>query len=130
MLSHANLVANTANTVADLELGPDTVHLHHGPLFHVAPAARLFSVTHVGGSHVLLPRFVAAEVIAEMGRTQVTHATFVPTMFRAMLDEPTLATTDLSALRIISYGSAPMPEALLDEMMVARRRHDSSSPTE
>ena len=119
MLSHANLVANTANTLAELELGPDTVHLHHGPLFHVAPAARLFSVTHAAGTHVLLPRFVAGEVIAEMARTRVTHGTFVPTMFRAMLDDPALPGADLSALRVISYGSAPMPETLLAEMMRA-----------
>ena len=119
MLSHANFIANTANTVAELGLSVDTVHLHHGPLFHVAAAARLFSVTHAGGCHVFLPRFTAAGVIAEIERSQVTHATFVPTMFRAMLDDPALALTALPTLRVISYGSAPMPEALLDEMMRA-----------
>ncbi|WP_205626479.1 acyl-CoA synthetase [Novosphingobium fuchskuhlense] len=119
MLSHANLVANTANTYGELGFGPDIVHLHHGPLFHVAAAARVFSVTHAAGTHVLLPRFVAGEVLAEIARTGVTHATFVPTMLRAMLDDPALASTDLSSLRILSYGSAPMPEALLREVMAA-----------
>jgi long-chain acyl-CoA synthetase len=119
MLSHANFVANTANTYGELGFGPDIVHLHHGPLFHVAAAARVFSVTHAAGTHVLLPRFVAGEVIAEIARTGVTHATFVPTMLRAMLDDPALARTDLSTLRVLSYGSAPMPEALLKEVMAA-----------
>ncbi|MFT3975785.1 MAG: long-chain fatty acid--CoA ligase [Sphingomonas bacterium] len=119
MLSHGNFIANTANTVAELELDARSIHLHHGPLFHVAPAARLFSLTHAAGTHVLLPRFIPGEVIAEMSRAGVTHATFVPTMFRAMLDDPALASADLSSLRIISYGSSPMPEALLDEMMAA-----------
>lgn len=119
MLSHSNLVSNTANTVGELELGPDTVHLHHGPLFHIAPAARLFSVTHAAGTHVVLPRFVAGEVIAEMERVRVTHGTFVPTMLRAMLDHPGFPEADLSALRLISYGSAPMPETLLTEVMDA-----------
>ena len=119
MLSHANFIANTANTVAELGLSERTIHLHHGPLFHVAAAARLFSVTYAGGCHVFLPRFVAADVIAEIERSQVTHATFVPTMFRAMLDDPALTRTTLPSLRVISYGSAPMPEALLDEMMRA-----------
>ncbi|SEH13880.1 Acyl-CoA synthetase (AMP-forming)/AMP-acid ligase II [Sphingopyxis sp. YR583] len=119
MLSHANLIANSLNTIPELGLGRDTVHLHHGPLFHVASAARLFSVTQAAGTHVVLPRFVAADVIAEIERARVTHATFVPTMFRAMLDEPSLATSDLGSLRMISYGSAPMPEPLLDEMMAA-----------
>ncbi|WP_421837984.1 acyl-CoA synthetase [Novosphingobium sp.] len=119
MLSHANFVANTANTYGELGFGPDIVHLHHGPLFHVAAAARVFSVTHAAGTHVLLPRFAAGEVIAEIERTGVTHATFVPTMLRAMLDDPALATADLSSLRVLSYGSAPMPEPLLKEVMAA-----------
>jgi len=119
MLSHANFCANTANVVPELGMDERTVHLHHGPLFHVAAAARLFSTTHVAGTHVFLPRFVAAEVIAEIARTGVTHATFVPTMFRMLLDAPSLATTDLSSLRYVSYGSAAMPEPLLREFMDA-----------
>ena len=119
MLSHANFIANTANTVAELGLSARSVHLHHGPLFHVASAARLFSVTQAAGCHVFLPRFVAAEVIAEIERSHVTHATFVPTMFRAMLDDPALRAATLPSVEVISYGSAPMPEALLDEMMQA-----------
>ncbi|MBX9884527.1 MAG: AMP-binding protein, partial [Novosphingobium sp.] len=119
MLSHANFVANTANTYGELGFGPDIVHLHHGPLFHVAAAARVFSVTHAAGTHVLLPRFAASEVIAAIASTGVTHATFVPTMLRAMLDDPALIEADLTSLRVLSYGSAPMPEALLREMMAA-----------
>lgn len=119
MLSHANFCANTANVVPELGMDESTVHLHHGPLFHVASAARLFSTTHVAGTHVFLPRFVAGEVIAEIARTGVTHATFVPTMFRMMLDDPALGQADLSSLRCVSYGSAAMPEPLLREFMAA-----------
>jgi acyl-CoA synthetase (AMP-forming)/AMP-acid ligase II len=119
MLSHANIVANTANTLAELGLGLDTVHLHHGPLFHIASAARIFSVTHAAGTHVVLARFTAADVIRLIAEDGVTHATFVPTMIRALLDAPALARADLSSLQIISYGSAPMPEALLVEIMAA-----------
>jgi long-chain acyl-CoA synthetase len=119
MLSHANFCANTANVVPELGMDQDTVHLHHGPLFHVASAARLFSTTHVAGTHVFLPRFVASEVVAEVVRSRVTHATFVPTMFRMLLDEPSLHTADLSSLRYVSYGSAAMPEPLLREFMAA-----------
>lgn len=119
MLSHSNIAANTANTVAEIGLGVETVHLHHGPLFHVAAAARIFSVTQAGGTHVVLPRFVAAEVISAISKFNVTHATFVPTMIRSLLDAPELAGADLSSLRIISYGSAPMQEALIDEMLRA-----------
>lgn len=117
MLSHANIAANTANTIGPVGLGGDSVHLHHGPLFHVAAAARIFSVTEAGGMHVMLPRFGAREVVEIIEREGVTHATFVPTMIRALLDEPALAAMGLPSLRLISYGAAPMPRSLLGEMM-------------
>lgn len=119
MLSHANIAANTLQTAGPLNFSERTVHLHHGPLFHVASSARVWTTTWVGGTHVVLPRFVASKVIAEIARTGITHGTFVSTMFRAMLDEPSLGTTNLSSLDVVSYGSSSMPEAILDEMMAA-----------
>jgi len=117
MLSHANFVNNTLNVWATLDLSERAVHMHHGPLFHLGAGARLFSVTHAAGTHVFVPRFQAGEVLAEIGRSGVTHLTVVPTMLRSMLDEPDFAATDLSALRYLSYGSAPMPEPLLREAL-------------
>ncbi|MBK6802313.1 MAG: AMP-binding protein [Novosphingobium sp.] len=117
MLSHANFMVNTLNVSHTLELGEQTVHMHHGPLFHLAAGARLFSVTQAAGTHVFLPRFQAGEVLAEIGRSGVTHLTVVPTMLRTLLDDPALASTDLSSLRYLSYGSAPMPEPLLREAL-------------
>lgn len=119
MLCHANIMANTANVLASIPMDTDSVHLHHGPLFHVAAGVRLFSVTHAAGKHVFLPRFVASEVLETIAREGVTIATFVPTMLRAMLDDPLIRTADLSCLKLISYGSAPMPEPLLREVMEA-----------
>jgi acyl-CoA synthetase (AMP-forming)/AMP-acid ligase II len=119
MLSHANIAANTVQTLPELEMSERSVHLHHGPLFHVASAARVFTTTWAGGTHVTIGRFTPGEVIAEIARSRVTHGTFVSTMFRAMLDEPAMAATDLTSLEVVAYGSAPMPEAILDEMMAA-----------
>jgi acyl-CoA synthetase (AMP-forming)/AMP-acid ligase II len=117
MLSHANILANTANFLAHMNLDERTVHLHCGPLFHVAAGVRLFSVTQIAGTHVMLPRFVAGEVLDEIARTGVTIATFVPTMIRSLLDDPRIGDRDLSSLRNITYGAAAMPEALLREAM-------------
>jgi acyl-CoA synthetase (AMP-forming)/AMP-acid ligase II len=117
MLSHANILANSANFIAHIGMDEETVHLHCGPLFHVAAAARLFSVTQAGGTHVMLPRFTAPEVLETIERTGVTLATFVPTMLRALLDDAGIAARNLSSLRTITYGAAPMPEALLREAM-------------
>lgn len=117
MLSHANILANSANFISHIGMDERTVHLHCGPLFHVAAGVRLFSVTQAAGTHVILPRFVANEVLSVIARHRVTLATFVPTMLRALLDEPAIASADLSSLRYITYGAAAMPEALLRQVM-------------
>jgi acyl-CoA synthetase (AMP-forming)/AMP-acid ligase II len=117
MLSHANIMANSLNFLAHLGTDETLVHLHCGPLFHVAAGVRLFSTTQVAGTHVVLPRFAAAGVLEAIARERVTLATFVPTMLRALLDEPAIEDADVSSLRTITYGAAPMPEALLHEAM-------------
>ncbi|WP_198351081.1 acyl-CoA synthetase [Flavisphingomonas formosensis] len=117
MLSHANILANSVNFIAHIGMDEETVHLHCGPLFHVAAAVRLFSVTQAAGTHVMLPRFAPPEVLETIERAGVTLATFVPTMLRTLLDDPSLAAHDLSSLRYITYGAAPMPEVLLREAM-------------
>jgi acyl-CoA synthetase (AMP-forming)/AMP-acid ligase II len=38
-------------------------------------------------------------------------------MLRALLDDPAIKDTDLSSLHTVTYGAAPMPEALLQEAM-------------
>lgn len=117
MLSHANMIANSINFIFEMKLDQTCVHLHCGPLFHVASAARLFSVTQVAGTNVILPRFDPARVIDAIEQSGVTVATFVPTMVRALLDSPRFAGADLATLRYITYGAAPMPERLLRELM-------------
>lgn len=52
-----------------------------------------------------------------MARERITHATFVPTMLTMILQFPDFADYDLSSLQRITYGAAPMPEALLRRAM-------------
>lgn len=117
MLTHNNIMANTLNVVGPVAMSEKTVHLHCGPLFHVAAAVRLFSVTHVAGTHVMLPRFALPDVLETIQTHKITLATFVPTMLRNILDQPNLSDYDLTSMRYITYGAAPMPETLLRELM-------------
>jgi long-chain acyl-CoA synthetase len=117
MLTHTNILANSVNFIAGTGVDERIVHLHCGPLFHVAAGVRLFSVTLLCGRHVMLPRFEPRAVLAAIEAERITLATFVPTMLRALLDEPDAGGFDLSSLRIITYGAAPMPEAMLRAVM-------------
>ena len=70
-----------------------------------------------GASIVLLPQFNAKHYIEAIGRFKVTWVTSVPTMLAlALREQKTLAETDLTSVEIIRSGSAPISQALIDEV--------------
>jgi long-chain acyl-CoA synthetase len=117
MMTHDNLFTNSLNLIGYSGVNETSVTLHCGPWFHLAAAARVYSTTIVAGRHVILPRFEPGEVLAAIDRERVTVATFVPTMLGMLLHHPDFERADLSSLEYISYGGAPMPEALIVEAM-------------
>ncbi|GAA0735929.1 long-chain-fatty-acid--CoA ligase [Sphingomonas japonica] len=115
MLTHQNLSAN-ARQVAEVDpqlgKGVDRI-LGVLPMFHVFANTCVLNRTVVtGGEIVLLPRFDAGQALAAIARTRATALPGVPTMYRALLDHPKLAATDLSSLRICISGGAPLPAEL------------------
>jgi long-chain acyl-CoA synthetase len=114
MLTHANLAANARQVVAidGHREEPDRI-IGALPLFHVFANTCVLNRTVVnGGCMVLLPRFDAGQVLAAIHRTKATSLPGVPTMYRALLDHPKLATTDFSSLRVCVSGGAPLAAEL------------------
>jgi long-chain acyl-CoA synthetase len=119
MLTHRNLVANAAMVVPSFGCRYDSIYLHAAPMFHVADGASNVAITMVGGTHVFIPRFDPAEVLAEIARNRVTNTLLVPTMVNALVNAPDLAKHDLSSLRVIAYGASPMPDAVRQKATAA-----------
>jgi long-chain acyl-CoA synthetase len=117
MMTHENLYTNSLTLIGYSGMNESSVHLHCGPWFHLAAAARIYSGTITAGRHVILSRFEVGEVLATIARERVTVATFVPTMIGMLLRHPEFGRTDLSSLEYLSYGGAPMPEAIILEAM-------------
>ncbi len=70
-----------------------------------------------GASVVLLPRFDAESYIRAIARHRVSWLTSVPTMLALVVREAALlGETDLSSVERVSMGSAPLTEALFDEV--------------
>jgi long-chain acyl-CoA synthetase len=64
-----------------------------------------------------LPRFEAREYLQCVARYRCTQLSGIPTMFALMVREPDLiAQLDLSSVREVSIGSAPLTDALLDQV--------------
>jgi acyl-CoA synthetase (AMP-forming)/AMP-acid ligase II len=85
------------------------------PLFHMNALGTAKFALAAGASLVLLPRFDARRYIAAIARFRATWLTGVPTMFALLLRErEALAATDLSSVRQVRMGSAPVTQKLID----------------
>ena len=116
VLTHRNLYLHAVHSALTNGLDGTDVILHTIPLFHVNGWGTPHYVTALGGVHVMLPRFDAAEVLRLVEAERVTRLFLVPTMAARILEEPALADRDMSALRQVSVGGAPTPETVLAEL--------------
>ncbi|MEK8173072.1 AMP-binding protein [Streptomyces sp. M19] len=66
-----------------------------------------------GGRLVIQRSFVPAEVLAAVERERITDLWLLPPLLYRLLDEPTLAGTDLSSLRRVMYGGTAASAARL-----------------
>jgi fatty-acyl-CoA synthase len=92
-------------------LGPDTVTLNVGPLYHAAPLVSAMSTHRNGGTVVLPAKFDAEQTLQAIETYRVTYAQFVPTMFIRLLrlPEEVRRQYDVSSLRAIAHTAAPCP---------------------
>lgn len=113
MLSHGNLYSHGMNMMANTMYPPRSRYLHAAPLFHLADVGGLIGATMAGGSHIVIPRFEAGAVLKAIDEYRVREIYLVSTMLRALLDHDDIDSFELTSLRTLVYGAAPMPEALL-----------------
>ncbi|NGO80116.1 long-chain fatty acid--CoA ligase [Streptomyces sp. YC504] len=110
VLSHANLTWNSVNVLVDTDLAADEVTLVVAPLFHTAGLNMTCLPTLLkGGRVVLLGSFDPGRVLDLIERRRVTYMFGVPTMYDAMAAHPRWTATDLSSLRTLNCGGAPVP---------------------
>lgn len=85
-----------------------------GPITH-ASGMFIQAMLYQGATLLLMDRFVPAEILAAIARHKVTMTFMVPAMIHALLAEPTRREHDLSSLRLLSYGAAPMSPSRIRE---------------
>jgi long-chain acyl-CoA synthetase len=108
MLTHRNLTANAMHLQACWRFDEGTRWLIAAPMFHAAGSIAVLATVWNGGQHVVLASFdpgQALDLIAEHG---VTHTLLVPTMLAALTDEQSARPRDVSRLRHIAHGGAPI----------------------
>ena len=116
-LTAGNLSACLARYEPSLGLGADAVSLVAMPMFHVGGGAWALAGNVAGATNVILRDFDAAVLMDVLASERITHAALVPAMVQAILALDGAGERDYAALRMVSYGAAPMPAPLLERAL-------------
>ncbi len=124
VLSHRSLLANlqmllnlTRRLPHQVDDTSGEVALQTLPLFHIGGGQMLIRSIAVGNT-IVMPagKFDAAEAIALIDRHKVTRWAAVPTMVSRLLDHPDVHAKDMSSLRAVTIGGAPVHAELLQRI--------------
>jgi len=115
-LSHAShrWVVDTRRAAAPID---NERLLIAAPLYHMNALALVLLALASHATAVLLPQFSARAYIGAIDRFRCTWLTAVPPMIAMMLrEQDALAAADLSSVRVVRMGSAPVSPGLLEQI--------------
>jgi len=116
LLSHRSLVASLCQMRAVHRVGPDDVALTVLPLYHIFALQVTLSLGLAAGATVVtMPRFDLDGFCGLVQEYGVTRVEVVPPIVLSLARHPAVAGYDLSSLRLITSGAAPLGAALAGE---------------
>jgi acyl-CoA synthetase (AMP-forming)/AMP-acid ligase II len=116
MLTGHNIETMSALTLMSYPFGPRPRYLALAPLTHAA-GVLCFPVMTLGGEIVIMAAPDLTGFLSLIERHQITHTFLPPTLIYMLLDHPGLAPADLTSLRCLWYGAAPMSATRLEEAL-------------
>jgi fatty-acyl-CoA synthase len=113
LLHHRGLVNNARLSAQAMGVGAGDVMVWPMPLFHTAGCGLgVLGAASARATLVSLTRFDPALQLELIESERAAISGGVPTMLVAMLGHPDSATRDLSSLRVVASGGAPVPSEL------------------
>jgi long-chain acyl-CoA synthetase len=117
-ISHAALMARLTAYRAPFDIERRAaVGIMCVPSFHIGGMIGLLVCLYSGDTMVVQPRFDAGQWLQLVSDHRAATVFLVPTMLARILDHPDLEATDLSCLRVVSYGAAAAPVDLIRSAM-------------
>lgn len=121
VLTHGGQVAGVAQQVdganPNLHMRAGDVALCVLPLFHIFSLnSVLLCALRAGAAVLLMPRFEMGAMLEGIARWRVTVAAVVPPLVLALAKNPALEAHDLSSIRIVLSGAAPLGRELVDAL--------------
>jgi acyl-CoA synthetase (AMP-forming)/AMP-acid ligase II len=109
MLTHYNLVASLCQVEGLEDISPDDILDGVVPFCHIYGMMTVMNGSLYGGNTVVtLPRFDLQAYLDTLQEFQVSCAVLVPTILRVLAKDPLVQRYDLSKLRLILSGGAPL----------------------
>ena len=109
MLTHRNLVSNYHQCVANHQITDRDSGLLFLPLYHIYGALIMGALILAGATQVLMKRFTVEDALRLVQEHKLTLFYGVPPALLAIAHHENLGDYDLSSLRYIMSGAAPLP---------------------
>ncbi len=113
MLTHRNLVANLVQTAGVITLDDDESFVAVLPFFHIYGMQVLMNMGLAAGATIVtMPRFDLEQFLSLHQEHGLTRAFVAPPMVVALAKHPLVDQYDLSALKMVFSGAAPLSAEL------------------
>ena len=113
MLTHYNLVANVTQIAANEGVAENDTLVGILPFYHIYGMTVIMSVAlRAGATVVTMPRFDLEQFLGLLQKHRVTTAYLVPPIVLALARHPLVDRFDLSSLKNVMSGAAPLPESV------------------
>ncbi len=110
MLSHRNMVANICQTEGLENISPQDVMDGVLPFCHIYGMTVIMNCSLAFGvTLVTLPRYRFGDYLRALQDYGVTRSYVVPSIIRSLAEDPQVGQYDLSSLRYLLSGAAPLP---------------------
>ena len=108
-LTHDSFASYLLATVEPADPDVQETNLLTVPLYHIAGLQGALAAIYGGRTLAIMRQFEPGEWLALAQDCRVDRAMLVPTMLKRLMDFPQFHEYDLSSLKVITYGAAPMP---------------------
>ena len=122
MTTHENFLSNCENCRRVIGV-LDNVRLRNlisVPMFHVTGCnSQLLLTAYLGGTTVIMPTFDVQTFLHAIVDEKINMVTSVPAIFWLAMNQPNFSDFDVSGVRYVTYGGAPMAPEIIAKL----RRH-------
>jgi acyl-CoA synthetase (AMP-forming)/AMP-acid ligase II len=119
--THENFLSNAETCRRALGAAPEGLRtLISVPLFHVTGCnSQLLVAFYVGGTAVIMPVFEVGAFLRAISEERIDTMVTVPAIYWLAINQPAFADTDISRVRSVSYGGAPIAPDLVARLAKA-----------